>query len=165
LHGGDLGAFGELRYAYVKGVRDGEAERGRADAITKSRVIATWTGPRFRVGGTDAHGDVFGSDPEAAPRPPEAKRLLSAALIGTPYGMYAYSSARTPGQVLSFYDAELGRARWTRIVDPSGETSGHAYERDGAQIFVAAVNEVDERAREPRTLVSIGELGVAGARK
>jgi len=157
----DLGAFGELRYAYVKGVRD-----DHGGAVTKSRVIATWTGGRFRVGGSDARGDAFGSDPEAAPRPPDSKRLLSAALIGTPYGMYAYSSAKTPRQVLGFYDAELGRARWTRIVDPAadGENGGHAYERDGAQIFVAAVNEVDGDAA-PRTLVSIGELGVSGSRK
>lgn len=147
----DLSALGHLRYAYVK------REEGN-----QSRVLATWTDGSFKIGGADAKGDAIGSDPGLAPRPPRATRVLSATLEGTPYGMYAFTSDDPAERVLGFFDESLRGRGFVTVRAPDG--SGHAYEKDGAQIFVSAVNQPESGPRAAKTLISIGELGAAGAR-
>lgn len=148
----DLGAFGTLRYAFVK-----RAEEGRV------RVVSTWTDGSFRIDARLPNGDAAGSDPEAAPRPPRATRLLSATLGEAPYGMYAFGSPDAPGDVMRFYDDTLAKAKWVVITAPpeknqdtSAPPVGRTYVKDGVQILVTASRD----ARADRTLVSVGELGV-----
>jgi hypothetical protein len=155
----DLGAFGALRYAFVT----------RTDE-QRVRVVATWTEGSFRLDARAPSGDAEGADPEAAPRPPRSKRLMSATLGEAPYGMYAFSSADSPEAVLHFYDDALSRAHWVAITPPAslsptapsraGLEHARSYVKDGVQLLVAATPD-----RQQGTLVSIGELGAQSAQR
>lgn len=152
----DLGAFGSLRYAYATRTDD-----------HRVRVVATWTEGSFRLDARTPSGEAEGSDPQAAPRPPGSRRLLSATLGEAPYGMYSFSSSDAPEAVIGFYDRALGQAEWVAITPPPdvNGTSGprgsaRSYVKDGVQLLVSAVPD-----RDQRTLVSIGELGAQRAQK
>jgi hypothetical protein len=142
----DLGAFGQLRYAYVT--------RTSAERV---RVVTTWTEGSFRAFARTPSGDTEGTDPEATPRPPASTRILSAAFESAPYGLYAYTSHAAPGEVLGFYETSMREEKWVTIRPPDGhqgDETGRAFEKDGTQVLVSAT-----RDRAGQTVVSIGEVG------
>ncbi len=152
----DLGAFGSLRYVYATRTDD-----------QRVRVVATWTEGSFRLDAQTPSGEAEGSDPQAAPRPPGSRRLLSATLGKAPYGMYSFSSSDAPEAVIGFYDRVLGHAEWVAITPPPDVTgttgprgAARSYVKDGVQLLVSAIPD-----RDQRTLVSIGELGAQTAQK
>jgi hypothetical protein len=161
----DLGEFGDLRYAYVTRTDDGRA-----------RVVATWTEGSFKLDAETETGDAAGSDPEEAPRPPHARRVLSATLGQAPgqasgpasgqtfgqarYGMYAFASSESPEAVARFYDRAMAERRWVAIRAPGTGPTERSWVKDGVQILVSASVDSSER-----TLVSIGELGAQAAQR
>jgi hypothetical protein len=102
---GELGAIGEMRYARVKSRPEGG-----------SHVITVWSAGAFNLfdalpGDTDAPGN----DPDQAPRPPEASRILSARVPGRGYAVFSYVSQRTSTELLQFYATEMPKRGWTPL--------------------------------------------------
>ena len=156
----DLGALGQLRYAFAKPSDDGRV-----------RVMATWTEGTFKLDAQTA-GEAAGSDPSAAPRPPSSRRLLSASLVGAPYGIYAYGTDASPEAVLRFYDRAMNEAKWVAVTPPEparGRAAERIYVKDDLHVLVSAGPDGKSpggpRDSHPTTLVSIGELGAQGAQK
>ena len=55
----------------------------------------------------------------ARPRPPGARRLLSAAEVGKPYGVALYvDSSETPESLADFYRRDLPSRSW-RVIEPN----------------------------------------------
>ncbi|MCL2778039.1 MAG: hypothetical protein FWD73_08545 [Polyangiaceae bacterium] len=136
---GELGAFGSLRYVYVK-----QGDSGRA------LVLTAWTDDKFSIKdlvpepGKDAGGMEFSN----IPRPLANTRVLSAQIVDSPYGINVYQGQDTPSKVLAFYDDEMKNLGWFGI-DPQIEKltasegdpnpgMARLYERDGVVLTVAS---------------------------
>jgi hypothetical protein len=135
--------LGELLYSY--------AERSPSG---RTRIVTLWT-----RGGLDLpamfpeHGDASGDDSRIVPRPPEARRTLSAGAEGQPFGLRSYESALPARELSAFYDEWAKKQRWARVAADS-DTGASAYlQSDGVQLFVS-LHELDGR-----TLVTLTEAG------
>lgn len=159
---GELGALGELRYA-----------RARPRPEGGSHVVSVWSAGAFDLLDLLPRGaDVPGSDPERAPRPPAATRLLSAAIPGRAYAIRAYASALSADDLLAFYAREMPRQGWAAL-DPQRWAPGVAL--PSARAFTQAdaltlvvVDDGAERdgaaaSRATATIVQVGAPGVARA--
>jgi len=147
---GQLGAFGNLRYAYAK-----KTESGR------TLVLTAWTDDKFNLKdlvpkeGKDAGGADF---PEL-PRPPASLRIFAAQVEGSPFGVNIYQSQDAPTEVAAFYDNEMIRRGW-RGFDPKFEDKdvdrsfARLYEREG--VVLTLVSGVRDGA-------TVTALGLAGA--
>lgn len=152
---GELGALGNLRYVYAK-----KSARGN------SIVLTAWTDDKFNLAdltppeGTEARGSDF---PEI-PRPPTSLRLLSAQVEGTPFGANVYRSKQGPANVVSYYDAEMGKRGWFAL-DPelaknadNGENPtgahGRLYEKNGVVLTLAT------NLQDGDTVTGLGLAGV-----
>jgi hypothetical protein len=150
---GDIGAFGQLRYAYVKRTTKG-----------KTHVLTAWTTGHFNVhdmvpkDGADVPGSDFGE----VPRPENAQRVFSARLEGTPFGNNVYTTDAAPKDVAASYDKKLTSQGWTAIdteLDRFPEMKGkgvvgHVYEKDGVVMTLAA------HPQGAKTFASVGLAGV-----
>lgn len=153
---GELGALGNLRYVYAK-----KSNRGN------TVVLTAWTDDKFNLAdlvppeGTEAPGNDF---PEI-PRPPTSTRLMSAQVEGTPFGVNVYRSKQGPGNVVAYYDAEMGKRGWFAL-DP--ELAKHAennttgaigrlYERDGVVLTLAS------NLQDGDTVTGLGLAGVTSS--
>ena len=145
----DLGALGKMRYAYVRTTEGG-----------KTSVFTAWTDDHFRIDSFMPKGtaDAAGSDPAGLPRPPQAQRMLSAELKGSPFGAHVYRSTATPDQVREYYDGEMAKLGFAPLgwYDESvAPGKNRLYLKDGAQIALST--ETDKTG----TIVSVGELGAS----
>jgi hypothetical protein len=145
LRATDPRELGELLYSY--------AERGPNG---RTRVVTLWT-----RGGLDlaamfpAEGDAAGDDSRLAPRPPEARRILSASAEGQPFGVRSYESERPEREVAAFYAEWAKKQRWTPV-SSDAETGATAYLRDdGVQLFLSL------HEQDGRTWVTLTEAGGA----
>jgi len=103
-----LSDLGALRYVAV------HAEEGGG-----SKVVATWSDDRLALGELfPASGDAPGTDPTAAPRPADARRLVSVRVEPAPYGAFVYASSVSPESALAAYEAALV-SRGFRPVPPA----------------------------------------------
>ncbi len=142
----DLGDLGALRYAYAKKGTHG------------TQVLVAWTEDHFKLDNLYPQGsnDVPGTDSDLAPRPPgKTLRLFSAHMDGTPYGVRVYqSSAGTPKEVTDYYDAEMKKRGFGRLLDKSDMDGSREYMKGG--VFVSLNAQPDPNGG---TAVSVGDLG------
>jgi len=143
---GELGYMGKLRYAYVKG----PSPSGRMS------VTLLWTEDNFNLqhimppqDGMDAPG----TDSPTAGRPPNAKRVLTAEIVGTPYALRLYESDATPEMVYGKFDATMVNDEW--LTYTGAGDSGHVYFKEGVETILQAARDKESG----KTMVSIGELG------
>jgi hypothetical protein len=158
---GELGAIGELRYVRAKPRPEGG-----------SHVIAVWSAGAFNLLAALPHeADVPGEDPDGAPRPPEATRLLSARVPGRGFAVYSYTSNRSAAELLRFYALEMSLKGWAELEAerfvPETEalsTQARAYLMGDALTLVVVDDAPDAApAQAVATLVQAGALGVARA--
>jgi len=141
---GDLSAIGRLRYVFAEKTSTG-----------RTHVVAAWTDGPFNLYALlpAAGKDAPGTDPQHAPRPPRAQRILSADVEGMPYAVRIYDTAATPAEVVGVYDAEMRRRGWEPAFGvPNEGPDQRAFTRPGADMLVITSRDHD------RTLVSIIEV-------
>ena len=93
-------------------------------------------------------------DPENAPRPEGAVRLLTTQIEGAPYTAMMYDSPRPPDQALADYDRALLGYGWQRLELPAAEVpSSRAYCRIGQDLLV--LSSPNGRA----SIISIFQMG------
>ena len=99
---GNLGDVGHLRYVYV------------TDEVATRHVVTFWTEGRFELRKVVPEtGDAPGRDVDALPRPPGARRMLSAWEDGQPQSLTVYAFASQGEEALErFYREELPRRGW-----------------------------------------------------
>ncbi len=123
----DLAEFGRFRYVYVDRTDSG-----------KTHVTTIWTNGRFNVGEMfPATGDAPGFDSTMVPRPPGAKRILSGAAAGQPFGVRIYESSRSEAEIRAFYAAQMP-SDWKLVAD---KPSAHAlaYLKTGGAVLYLTV--------------------------
>jgi hypothetical protein len=158
---GELGALGELRYVQARP----RAEGG-------SHVVSVWSAGAFNLfDALPRDTDVPGHDPERAPRPPEATRILSASIPGRSYAIASYVSRRSAAELAAYYASEMPKEGWAlldaeRFVPETAALSplARAYALGDAITFVV-VDDTAEVAgsRATATLVQMGSPGAASA--
>jgi len=129
----DLATFGNLRYAYAEKRKDGS-----------TRVVTLWTDGSVKIDEMfPGSGDATGADSQVFPRPPESRRILSAAAEGLSFGLRTYESHRSPEFMRTFYDGWMKEHGFLAAAHTDhGDT--HAYQRgDGAQVFLSFSQEKD----------------------
>jgi len=139
----DLSRFGHVRYAYV------EARAGGGALVT-----SIWSNDPLALSSLFPNtGDSAGSDPHVLPRPPGFRRTLSAGAEQMPLGVWLYTGAGTPSEVLALYEPWLEKHGFRRVA-ADAPLGASAYQRtDGLQVFVSVV------AEDGATSVSLVEAG------
>jgi hypothetical protein len=150
---GELGAFGEFRYAYASKGRNGE-----------TFVLTAWTDSQFNMlkllGGEHGENtDVPGEDFGEVPRVPNSVRIIAAHAEGTPYGVNVYRTTDSPSNVLSFYDKDMKARGWfgydPKISETEPNSQGRAYMKDGVVVTVAST------VQDKDHVVALGLSGVS----
>jgi hypothetical protein len=131
LESHDLRDIGGVRYVTV-----------RADDHGKSRVTAIWSDDALSLDAMfPTEGDAIGSDPAAAPRPDGTRRLLSARVEPSRYGVFVYETdaGTDAAAALARYDAAITKHRGFEPVlgaDPSEHR--RVYRRGLVDVLVTA---------------------------
>jgi hypothetical protein len=126
---GRLGAIGSVRYVYAQRSAPGQ-----------SRVTALWTDEGLDPGAMfPAAGDAPGSDSPLLPRPPESRRLLSAAAAGTPFLLLHYAARLPAPELWRFYAPRLSALGFERVA-AAGDAAAYRRE-DGEQLFLALIEQ------------------------
>lgn len=140
---GDLSKLGRVRYVYAEPSSGGG-----------TRVVTLWSddalnlNEMFPVG-----GDAPGTDSETVPRPPDARRTLSAAVDRHPASVRIYESRAPRAAVEEAYDAALVSKGFTKVA-PAGGCQCAAYLRaDTAQVVVSFV---ESSGRTTATVIEDG---------
>jgi hypothetical protein len=139
----DLSSFGKVVYSYAERRSDG-----------RSHVVTLWTESGLDLGSMfPATGDAAGEDSRVLPRPEHARRTLSAAAHGMPFGLRLYETSGSSASVQRFYDDWMRNNGW-QVASRAEEQGASAYLRpDGYQAFLS-VSAADER-----TYVTLIEAG------
>jgi len=104
---GDFGRLGDMRYVSV-----------RSDAAGSS-IAALWTHGTFNVNAMfPTVGDSPGEDIGRVPRADGTRRLLTATIVGAPFGLNAYEFRGSSTEGLAATDAKLIGAGWKRAAVP-----------------------------------------------
>ena len=152
---GELGAIGQLRYAYAKKTKKGN-----------THVLTGWTTDKFNLKDMmppDDGKDVPGSDFAEIPRPKEGQRILATRVEGTPFGVNVYKTTGAPSAVAKYYDETLIKQGWAALdVELSKKTNepkeraavGHLYEKDGVVLTLAS------HLEDNQTYATLGLAGV-----
>jgi len=164
---GELGALGELRYVQARPRPEGG-----------SHVVSVWSAGAFNLfDALPRDTDVPGDDPEQAPRPPEATRILSASIPGRSYAIRSYLSQQTAAELSAFYALEMPKQGWA-LVDADQlvpetaalSTQARAYTRGDALTLVVVDAVLDASgggdtgdAAPPRATATVVQVGAAGA--
>jgi len=151
---GELGAFGQMRYVYVKKGKSG-----------RTHILAAWTLDKFNINemmpkdGSDVPGEEF----QDIPRPDDSLRTFAIRLEGTPFGVNVYESNGDPNKIALAYDAMMVKKGWFAL-DLEGEAKrnsprlanavGRIYEKDGAMITV-----INRKEDDGKTTTGIGLAG------
>lgn len=102
---GDVHALGEVRFARI-----------RSQGEHSTHVLLAHTDGGFSLANwfDDSH-DAPGIDPAHAPRPPHARRLLSARVHGAKAGAYGYNSTESSEALRNFYATSLPSRGFARV--------------------------------------------------
>jgi hypothetical protein len=148
---GDLGAFGELRYAYVK-----------KGAHGKTLVLTAWTEGTFnllKIAPPAPGADVPGEDLAEVPRVAGSVRMLSARAEGTAYAANVYRTGDSPEKVFAFYDDVMQKKGWfmfnPELTEEKHGVQARGYMKDGVVATTSTTLEKDG------TYVTIGLSGVS----
>ncbi|HEY0468522.1 MAG TPA: hypothetical protein VGC79_30215 [Polyangiaceae bacterium] len=154
---GDLSEIGDARYVVAR----------RDDESGQTHVLAMWTEGKFNIPEMFSdRGDAPGSDSSCVPRPPEARRVLTAEMAHRSYAIRMYDTARANNEVLSYYEQQLTPRGF--LVHPLPHASAEldlndhvrAFSKDGVAVIV-----VTSQTPAEKTGVSIIELGSMGFSK
>jgi hypothetical protein len=130
---GDLGAFGNLRYAFVRRTESG-----------KSHVLMTFTEGRFDLNRVLGRGqEAGGDDPPGAPRPSGGRRILSVSADGAPYGVQSFQTDATPESVAAFYRETMPTLGWETALADDGIYNAAIYQRSGVTMTITALELAD----------------------
>jgi hypothetical protein len=146
---GELSKVGNLRYAYATRTKQ------------STHVLTAWTQDKFNltnfsggVGSGAAGQDAPGQDPAGIPRPPQARRVVTASVEGTPYGMHVYESSSSPAEIIAFYDTKMTADGWTTLRPIGADREiQRGYQKGVIEIAVLT------KKMEKVTQVMLGELG------
>lgn len=151
---GSLAALGPVRYVHVE-----------RTAPAHSRVTALWSDAGLDAGAMfPSAGDAPGQDSQLIPRPPESRRLLSAAAEGTQLLLLHYASHTPRPSLRRFYSEEL-RARGFHQL--AADPDAAVYQReDGLQVYLALLEQraatqvtwVESRAGQVELELQSGEV-------
>jgi len=154
---GDLAEIGDARYVVAR----------RDEASGQTHVLAMWTEGKFNIPEMFSDsGDAPGTDSGAVPRPPDARRVLSAEMAHRSYAIRMYDTKRSNEEVLSYYERQLQPKGF--LVHPLPPATNEldlndhvrAFSKDGAAVVVVTTQTPAEQ-----TGVSIIELGSTGFAK
>ena len=154
---GDLAELGDARYVVAR----------RDDASGQTHVLAMWTEGKFNIPEMFASsGDAPGTDSRDVPRPPDARRVLSAEMAHRSYALRMYDTQLSHAEVLAYYEQQLEPRGF--IVHPLPNASNEldlndhvrAFSKDGVAVIV-----VTSQTPAEQTGVSIIEMGSLGFSK
>lgn len=157
---GDLSELGDARYVVAR--RDAKAGN--------TLVLAMWTEGSFDIPGMfPDSGDAPGSDSRHVPRPPVARRVLTAEIEGHPHALRMYDTQQTHAEVLEFYERQMApRGFSTHELPPTNATGEldlnehvRAFSKGGVAVVVVTNDTPDSRTGV--TLIEMGSLGFASA--
>jgi hypothetical protein len=114
----NLADLGPIRYAY--------ASRTAKRPERQTFLLTMWADASINLRDLLPidEGDARGTDPEAIPRPPGARRILSAAEASAPSGVYVYlTEAEGPAETISVYRRQLSARGWRIIERNPGEST------------------------------------------
>jgi hypothetical protein len=133
---GELHDFGNLRYAYARRTDDG----------AHTHLITTFTEGSFNLYGVLGREgrEPGGSDPPGAPRPPNAQRMFSASVDGSPYGLQSYTTSDAPARVVQFYNDEMPKRGWRKLAKEEEIFGSSIWSREGIFMGVSALQLDDE---------------------
>lgn len=108
---GDVGEIGDARYVFAE-------QSGTGDEAS-THFVALWTTGSFNLRRMfPEDGDAPGDDPEALPRPPEARRVLQGFERGQPHTMTVYETRVDEADLERFFERELAEHGWDVSVTP-----------------------------------------------
>lgn len=144
----DLGAFGKVRFARVK-----KSAKG-------TRVTLMWTEDHFNIGELipEEGKDAKGSDSADVPRPLDSNRLLTAEVLGTPYGNRLYRAKGEPAGIGRWYEQQMFDRGWITMSPKveGGDTRG--FYKDGVVVMVSTVKDAETPGH---SIVSMGLSGLS----
>jgi hypothetical protein len=122
----DLSSVGSVLYAYAERQGDGQ-----------THVVTLWTQTGLDLAALfPTRGDAAGDDSRVLPRPDNARRVLSAAADGMPFGLCLYETRNRLADVQRSYDAWMHERGWQRIARPDAADTTAYLRPDGYQAFV-----------------------------
>lgn len=157
---GDLAEIGDARYVVAR----------RDEKAGNTLVLAMWTEGSFNIPAMfPENGDTPGSDSRYAPRPPAARRVLTAEISDHPYSLRMYDTQKSHAEVLKFYEQQMAprgfRLHELPPTDASGELdlNDHvrAFSKEGAAIIVVTNDTPQDQTGV--SLIEMGSLGFAQA--
>jgi hypothetical protein len=126
---GDLGAFGNLRYAFVRRTKAGQ-----------SHVLLTFTEGSFNLNRVLGRGqEPGGDDPPGAPRPPGGRRVLSVSADGAPYGVQSFHTDLSPQAVAAFYREVMPQLGWQKALAEDTVYNAAIYQQNGVSMTITAL--------------------------
>jgi len=142
----DLSEFGKLRYTYAK---------TRPDGLTY--VVTVWADDGLDLRKMfPATGDAAGADSDLLPRPPHARRTLSAAAEDRPYAAWVYEVDGRKDEVRTFYTSWMAAHGWQTVKVPDQPGALAFLSPAGQQAFLA----IGEHGG--RSVVSVTQTGFSG---
>jgi hypothetical protein len=157
---GDMAAIGDARYVVAR----------RDEKAGSTHVLAMWTEGSFNIPSMfQEHGDNPGSDSVHVPRPPAARRVLTAEISDHPYALRMYDTSKTDAEVLGFYDQQLAARGYHKHELPDVGLKGELDLNDNLRAFskggVAVIVVTNQTPEELTgvTLIEMGSLGFAKA--
>jgi hypothetical protein len=140
---GDLALLGEFRYVFAERRKDG-----------KTKVVVMRNEGSLNVSRMfPATGDADGSDSSVLPRPPDARRTLSASAEGMPYALRTYDSGKSRAELQAFYAAWMKAGGWREAAKVEGGEATAYFRQDGYQVFLTFA---EEGGRTYATLIEAG---------
>ena len=138
----DLSVFGRLRYSFAE-----RTEHGR------TRVVSLWADTGLNLTTLfPATGDAAGTDSTVLPRPPAARRTLSAGAEGMPFAVRSYESSQSVAAAQHFYDAWLTQHGF-RVAHDVDSNSSSYLRADGYQAFLSLMQ------TDGHTYITVTETG------
>ena len=142
----DLSSFGRLRYSFAE-----------AHEHEPTRVVTLWADSGLNLATLfPKTGDANGNDSPVVPRPPDARRTLSASAEGLPFSVRSYESSQSLAATQNFYDAWMREHGYQAAHDT--ESGASSYLRaDGYQVFLSLLRS------EQHTYATLTESGQSDA--
>jgi hypothetical protein len=142
----DLSSFGRLRYFFAE-----------TSGQQSTRVVTLWADTGLNLTTLfPKTGDAKGTDSAVVPRPPGARRTLSASAEGMPFSVRSYESNQSLPATQDFYDRWMREHGYQAAHAP--ESGASSYLRgDGYQVFLSLLRS------DQHTFATVTESGQSAA--